>query len=161
MNVSDQINWSADQLKYQINTSLQDSTVKSAIDSLNGSIEFFKLSVKEAPEKIDSLVHDIQLRIDRIVSRLDNSVKTSIEKSFNDFSKEREEITKYISTERETIMLEGKVMLDDSIAQLMDGVSTMIKKLLVYIILFVFLIVGVPFYIGYRIGNRKNKKEPK
>ena len=90
---------------------------------------------------------------------VDKNVKTTLENAFNDFSKEREEITKYISMEREIIMADGKTILDDSVNKLMDGVSVMIRNLLIYIILFVFLIVGVPFYIGYKIGNRKNKKE--
>ena len=90
---------------------------------------------------------------------VDKNVKTTLENAFNDFSKEREEITKYISMEREIIMADGKTILDDSVNKLMDGVSVMIRNLLIYIILFVFLIVGVPFYIGYKIGNRINKKE--
>ena len=160
MNVSDQINWSADQLKYQINTSLQDSTVKAAMDSLNASIEFFKISIKDAPEKLDSLVGDIHIRLNRIIFNIDNNLKSTLEQAFDDFAKEREEISKYISKEREIIMADGKILLDDTVNKLMDGVSSMVKKLLIYIILFVFLIVGVPFYIGYKIGNRKNKKEP-
>ena len=160
MNVSDQINWSGDQLKYQVSTAMQDSTVKVAIDSLNHTIEFFKVSLKEAPDKVDSLVQDIHKRVERILYNLDANLKTTLQVAFDDFSKERAEISQYISKEREIIMSDGKVLLDDTVTKLLDGVSSMVKKLLIYIILFVFLIVGVPFYIGYKIGKRKNTKEP-
>ncbi len=160
MNVSDQINWSGDQFKYQVSTALQDSTVKVAIDSLNHTIDFFKVSLKEAPDKVDSLVNDINKRVERILYTLDANLKATLQVAFDDFSKERIEISHYISKEREIIMNDGKVLLDDTVAKLLEGVSSMIRNLLIYIILFVFLIVGLPFYIGYRIGKRKTTKEP-
>lgn len=159
MNVSNQINWSGEQLKYQINTSMQDSTVKKALDSLNTTIDFFKVSLRNAPNKVDSLVNDINIRVERILWSVDNNLKKTLQIAFEDLSRERAEITKYISNEREAIMQDGKVLLDDTMSKLLEGVSSMVKKLLIYIILFVFLIVGVPFYIGYKIGNKKNNKE--
>ena len=106
------------------------------------------------------IVGDINNRLNSIIFNNDNKIKENLEQYLEDFAKEREEISKYISKERDIIMADGKILLDDTVNKLMDGVSSMVKKLLIYIILFVFLIVGVPFYIGYKIGNRKNKKEP-
>lgn len=158
VNVSNQLEWGKQQLEYQVGMFLSDSTNKAALDSLNASVQVLKGAIKSAPGKVDSLINDVNIRIDKLIGRLDYTVNHTMDNAFIQLAAERAALTKYLSEERAAIMSEGKVMLDDSVVKLTESVDSLIKNLLIYFVLFVLLLVGVPFYVGYRIGRGRNAK---
>lgn len=158
VNASNQFQWVGEQLEYKWGMTLADSTYKAGLDSLNNSLQMLKIAFKSAPGKVDSLITDVNVKMGKLIGQIDHTVNTSINNAFGQLAVERLAMTEYISQERAAVMADGKVMIDDSIVKLTDNISKLVKNLLIYLILFVFLLVGVPFYIGYKIGRNKNTK---
>ncbi len=157
VNASNQFSWGKDRLEYRFGTFLSDSTYKAGLDSLNHSLTMLKTALRNAPDKADSLIADINIRVDKMLATLEYTVNSTLDNTFAHIETERIAFMKYISQERVAIMNEGKILMDDSVKQLSAGISALIKNLLIYFLLFVFLLVGVPFYLGYRTGRRNNK----
>lgn len=160
VNVSNQMSWGAEQLEYKWGMSMADSTYKAGLDSLNHSLTMLKSAFRSAPDKIDSLVIDITARVDKMIKTADFAFNSSMNQTFAQLAVEREALQEYVTKERAAIMADGKVMIDDSVQKAMDTASKLIRNLLIYFIIFVFLLIGVPFYIGYKIGHRKSTKTP-
>lgn len=161
VNASNQMSWGAEQLEYKWGMSMTDSTYKAGLDSLNHSLTMLKSAFRSAPGKVDSLVADITMRVDGMIKRADFAFNSSMTQTFAQLAVEREALQEYVTKERAAIMADGKIMVDDSVQKAMETAFKLIRNLLIYFIIFVFLLIGMPFYIGYRMGHRKSTKIPR
>lgn len=157
-NYTNQLAWGTDVLKYKFNAKLNDSVYKQKLDSLNFSLEQLRIAFKQAPTKVDSLMAIVDVRLNALLKDLNDNVNNTIDNAFSLMNIQRDSLQNYISLERKAAFEQGKSVIDDSIVQLRIQITKLIKNLLIYFILFVFLLLGIPFYFGYRIGMAKKKE---
>lgn len=150
-----QIDWGADQLRYNLNSTWQDPVTQKALDSLKNSLAHLKGALSSLPENADTLVRDLFYRSNMAITRVDYVINKNLDSAFNELNRVTEGLTAYITDERIAIINSAEIVANSVVESAINEVYTLIKSLLIYLLLFVLIIVGIPFYVGYRVGRRR------
>jgi hypothetical protein len=75
--------------------------------------------------------------------------------------REREEFYEFFSEERKVISKEAEVLSKELVDEAMQGVTDLVKSILIYLILLFAVILFIPFGMGYYTGKivAKRKKD--
>ena len=85
--------------------------------------------------------------------------KISGDNAFADIDRQRMALQAYVSAEREALISQTQQAADDAIARILAAVPALIGKVVVWIILLVVVLVGLPFLLGFHAGRWREKTQ--
>ena len=155
VDAQNQLSWFKDRTQFSIKQGLADSVTRARLDSLDITMVVLRKAIQHAPETVDTVMDMLSLQLKDLMNEFNVTVTNSI----GVISKERLEVEKYVTEEREAILNEARAISQDSIKQVTDAIPAIIKSVLLYVIIFLIILLGVPFTIGFMLGKVFRKKK--
>jgi hypothetical protein len=161
-----QIQWNTELILAQ--NGLDSVVVDSIIRKLDSQIERFVTTVENSPESLDSAIISFRREIYPIFNNIDQTLISSVDKLREErvaldemVLREREEFYEFFSEERKVISKEAEVLSKELVDEAMQGVTDLVKSILIYLILLFAVILFIPFGMGYYTGKivAKRKKD--
>lgn len=172
-NMGSKISYGSDLTRKQLQWETQLYLNEKGIDSIKieQKIKEFQLQTERlinvaenAPELIDDALITFRQQMDPLFSGLNTSVsdamlRLSEERLLIDgmIERERYAFDKMLQRERKILTEEAHTIVNDGVKNTMAELRSTIRTLALLGILFVIVILGLPFYAGYLLGKKKKK----
>jgi len=147
-----QTSWKAEMLFRQ--SGLSTDEIIATMDSLAQLIDQMAFVVENGPVLLDTTMIRMRQEMLPLIRAID---KKWTETLFV-FSKERLEITKVLQVERAAIMKDLDVTSQALADRAFDYLKVLIRQILIFAILIILVILGLPFIMGYLVGKYIRKK---
>lgn len=167
------ISYSSDLTKKQLQWETQLYIIEKGLDTINfhNKIEKFQnqtnrlIEIAEnSPEALDSALVSFRNQIDPVFAGLERGVSSSIIKLSRELTaldlmveRERIAIDSIIKRERKALTDEAHEIVEEGIKNTIAELQSTITTLAILGIIFIIIILGLPFYAGYLLGKKKNK----
>jgi hypothetical protein len=142
-----QAGWKAELLLRQ--TGLSTDEIIDTMDSLAQLIDKMAFVVENGPVLLDTTMIRMRQEMIPLIRAID---KKWTETLFI-FSKERLEITKALQVERAAIMKDLDITSQALADRAFEYLKTLIRQILIFAIIVIILILGLPFIMGYLVGK--------
>lgn len=153
-NAANQLDWTFEKAQLMIDEGLIDSTSMARIDSLEVTLVALRHFMEHTPEVVDGFSDDMAVELEKVM----NSLQQTVNISLTAFANERMMIEGYLTKERKAILSEAQDIADSSIKNISEAIPRMIKSILIYVILGLAILLGLPFFFGFLLGKYKPKK---
>jgi len=145
-----QANWNADLIIRE--SGLDSLNIGRNLDSLSIMINNLNQMILESPEFIDSVMIELTPLFNRIDRRWTLTLRI--------LQKEREILLNAFRLEREAVMKDLDKISQNVAQIMMDNVKALIKEILIYVIIILIILLGLPFTFGYIVGKSlKSRKK--
>ncbi|RXP55744.1 hypothetical protein EC396_07895 [Lutibacter sp. HS1-25] len=119
---------------------------------------------ENSPETIEDAIKEFRKNIGPLFSSLNNEIGLAMQSLSSDVAsvdtillRERVVLDSIIMRERIALTAKADTLVETGIEKAFEGLGNMLKKLIIYFILLFIVVLGLPFYLGYLTGKRKNK----
>ncbi len=119
---------------------------------------------ESSPETLDEAIKEFRDNISPLFSSLNYEIGSAMQsfssdvESIDEFlNRERIALDSIIKRERMTLTSKADYLVEMGIERAFDSVENTLKNLIIYFTLLFIVVLGLPFYLGYIIGNRKSK----
>lgn len=155
------------QLKWETQLYLKEKgldtvNVEEKFEEFQTQIDRLIVVAENSPELLDSALVNFRNQIDPIFMGLERGVSSSVlrlsaELAAVDFMVERERIAldSLIKRERLALTEEAHIIVTEGVENTMAEVRKTIGTLTIFAIIFLIVLLGLPFYAGYLLGKRK------
>lgn len=153
--IGNTLGWSKDILELQLQ---QDSTrmrLESQLDSLERNFNRMVLVMENIPEISDFAITTLSQQMQMVIY----SLNASVDLAFESIDSQRAELQKFISSERENVIVDVSKATDSAMQTLIDGLPAVMGKVVFWIILLVVVVLGLPFGVGYWIGSLRERSK--
>lgn len=147
------VGWSKDILQMQLQQDSIRSQIGAQLDSLERNFERIVLVAEHLPEISDRMLEGLNAQAEQLIHTLDASVGSA----FADFDRQRGELQRYVSGEREALVEQLRRSADELVAATLDAVPGLIGKVLLYVVLALVVLIGGPFALGFWLGGVRQK----
>jgi hypothetical protein len=151
--VPSQASWKAEMMFRQ--TGLSTDEIIATMDSLAQLIDQMAFVVENGPVLLDTTMIRLRKEMIPLVRAID---KKWTETLFI-FSKERLEITKALQVERATIMKDLDITSKELADRAFDYLIVLVRQILIFAIIIIILMLGLPFTMGYLVGKHIRSKK--
>ncbi|TAJ10229.1 hypothetical protein DMA11_19325 [Marinilabiliaceae bacterium JC017] len=152
-----QLEWQKDLLTIKWDRDSIDERFLARADSLSLMLDRLANVAEESPEILGSIAVRLRQELSPMIYDLNHQLSNSI----GQISREREELQKYLDTQRaiitEDINQTGQQMIETATENLIK----LIRKIIVYVILLIVVLFGIPFGLGFALGRIQLKKRSK
>jgi hypothetical protein len=150
--VPSQATWRAEMMFRQ--TGMSTDEIIATMDSLAQLIDKMAYVVENGPVLLDTTMIRMREEMIPLIRAID---KKWTETLFM-FSKERLEITKALQVERAAIMKDLDITSQALADRAFEYLKVLIRQILIFAIIIVIVILGLPFFMGYLVGKHIRKK---
>lgn len=154
------LGWSKDILELRLQQDSIRTQVGRQLDSLDRNFRRIVLVLEHIPQISDAVVGSLNEQVQSLIG----TMNASVDHAFLNFDRQREELQLYVSTERAALVRELRAAADDTIRTTLDGVPSLVGKVVGWLILLGVVVLGVPFVLGFwlgglraRVGQRKKE----
>jgi len=112
---------------------------------------------------LESAIAEFKNNIAPLFDSINYEIKSSMESLTNNIVKidtilvrERIALDSIIQRERQELSLKADELVQTGIEKAFDGLSQLVKNILIFLIIFIIVLFGVPFYLGYLYGKKKS-----
>lgn len=147
------VGWSKDILQMQLQQDSIRSQIGAQLDSLERNFERIVLVAEHLPEISDRMLEGLNMQAEQLIHTLDASVGSV----FADFDRQRGELQRYVTGEREALVEQLRRSADELVAATLDAVPGLIGKVLLYVVLALVVLIGGPFALGFWLGGVRQK----
>lgn len=147
------VGWSKDILQMQLQQDSIRSQIGAQLDSLERNFERIVLVAEHLPEISDRMLEGLNMQAEQLIHTLDASVGSA----FADFDRQRGELQRYVTGEREALVEQLRRSADELVAATLDAVPGLIGKVLLYVVLALVVLIGGPFALGFWLGGVRQK----
>lgn len=151
--LSNSIGWSKDILEMQLRQDSIRSRLDRQLDSLERGFARLVLVAEHLPEISDRVLGEVGAQATQIVGTIDRSV----DHAFADLDRQRDELQRYVTREREALVAEARESLDGAIRTVLDAVPGLIGRVLLYLVLALAVLIGGPFALGFWLGGVRQR----
>lgn len=151
--LANSVGWSKDILQMQLQQDSIRSQIGAQLDSLERNFERIVLVAEHLPEISDRMLEGLNTQAAELIHTLDASVGSA----FADFDRQRDELQRYVSGEREALVEQLRRSADELVAATLDAVPGLIGKVLLYVVLALVVLIGGPFALGFWLGGVRQK----
>ncbi len=155
------LGWSKDILELRLQQDSIRTQIGRQLDSLDRNFRRIVLVMEHIPEISDAVAGSLNEQVQSLIG----SMNASVDNAFLSFDRQRDELQHYVSAERETLVRELHTAADDAIRTALDGIPSLVGKVVGWLILLGVVVLGVPFALGFwlgglraRVRQRKNQK---
>lgn len=155
--LSNSVGWSKDMLEIRFAQDSLRSQVGRQLDSLERSFSRIVTVTEHLPEISDQMIR----QLNRQVSQLIYTVDASVDNAFGHLDRQRDELQRYISIERDSLMVQARRVADDAVKNALEGIPALIGKVLLYLVLALVVLLGAPFAAGFWLGAYRQRVREK
>lgn len=152
---SNNLSWGKDLLNIEI----QQDSIYEKIDTqliiLNREFERISMVMEDFPDISNQLLSNMNDQANQILNSFNNSVLYT----FSSIDQQRKEVQAYISQERQVLLNDVQNIVKNSIQNVLNSLPQFLGKILGYILLFLIFLLGIPFFIGFKLGKMNKYKK--
>ena len=148
--LSNSIGWSKELLEMQLHADSTAVRLGAQLDSLDRRFERLALVAERLPELSSAMVEGLGGELAQLLAALDRTVHGT----FADVSREREAMQRYVTGEREALVAQLRTTAEELVRQSFEAVPGLVGRLLLYVVLAIGVLVGVPFALGFVLGRK-------
>jgi len=91
------------------------------------------------------------------VETMMRTFERSLDNAFGQIDRQRNEIQRFVSAEREAAIEQGRGIADSVVAQVMDRIMASVGRIAVWAIILALVVLGLPFAAGYWVGTFRER----
>ena len=151
--MSNSIGWSKDIFEMRLEQDSLRLQVGAQLDSLERSFNRIVVVAEHVPEISDRVLEELN----RQVTQLIGTMNASIDNAFAGFDRQRDELQRYVTREREALVEQLRQTGDDLVRTTLDAVPGLVGKVLLYLVLALAVLIGGPFALGFWLGGVRQR----
>ena len=151
--MSNSIGWSKDIFEMRLEQDSLHLQVGAQLDSLERSFNRIVVVAEHVPEISDRMLEELN----RQVTQLIGTMNASIDNAFAGFDRQRDELQRYVTREREALVEQLRQTGDDLVRTTLDAVPGLVGKVLLYLVLALAVLIGGPFALGFWLGGVRQR----
>ena len=151
--MSNSIGWSKDIFEMRLEQDSLRLQVGAQLDSLERSFNRIVAVAEHLPEITDKMLDELN----RQVTQLIGTMNASIDNAFAGFDRQRDELQRYVTREREALVEQLQQTGDDLVRTTLDAVPGLVGKVLLYLVLALAVLIGGPFALGFWLGGVRQR----
>ena len=151
--MSNSIGWSKDIFEMRLEQDSLRLQVGAQLDSLERSFNRIVAVAEHLPEITDKMLDELN----RQVTQLIGTMNASIDNAFAGFDRQRDELQRYVTREREALVEQLRQTGDDLVRTTLDAVPGLVGKVLLYLVLALAVLIGGPFALGFWLGGVRQR----
>lgn len=155
--LSNSIGWSKEILEMQLRQDSLRTEVGAKLDSLERNFGRMVIVAEHLPEISDHMLETLKGQ----VSQLIGSMNASVDNAFADFDRQRDELQRYVSQERQALVEQLHKAGDEVVRSALDAVPGLVGKVLLYLVLALVVLIGGPFALGFWLGGVRQRLKAK
>lgn len=155
--LSNSVGWSKDIFEMRLAQDSLRFQVGAQLDSLERNFSRMVLVAEHLPEISDKVLGELNAQ----ASQLIGTMNASVDNAFADFDRQRMELQRYVSQEREALVGQLRETGDDLVRTALDAVPGLVGKVLLYLVLALAVLIGGPFALGFWLGGVRVRAKAK
>lgn len=155
--LSNSIGWSKDMLQIQLRQDSLRSRLGAQLDSLERNFDRLVTVAEHLPQISDKMLGEFGAQ----ASQLIGAINASVDNAFADFDRQRDELQRYVSRERELLTDELRRSASELLQSALDAVPGLVGRIVLYLVLGIIVLLGVPFALGFWLGGVRRRAQEK
>ena len=151
--ISNSLGWSKDIIALQLQQDSMRTEIGAQLDSLERNFNRMVVVAEHMPEISDRMMQSVGEELTRFISTIDSSV----DNLFYETNRQRNELQAFITHEREAMITDLRSSADEVVQNALDAVPGVVGELLIYVVLGVLVLLGVPFGLGFWLGGVRQR----
>lgn len=151
------IGWSKDIFELQMQQDSLRSRLTRQLDSLGRDFDRMVAVMEHLPQIADYMGESLNGEMTALIATMNDAV----DNAFADLDRQRRELQRYASAEREAIIDQAREAVDTALRNALDRVPGLVGRLLLWIVLFAAAVLGIPFGIGFWLGRLRERARTK
>lgn len=151
------IGWSKDIFELQMQQDSLRCRLTQQIDSLGRDFDRIVAVMEHLPQIADYMGESLNGEMTALIGTMNDAV----DNAFADLDRQRTELQRYVSSEREAILAQASEAVDTALRNALDQVPGLVARLLLWILLFAAIVLGIPFGIGFWLGRVRERARAK
>ncbi|MDE5731020.1 MAG: hypothetical protein K2H81_05845 [Alistipes sp.] len=151
------IGWSKDIFELQMQQDSLRSRLTQQLDSLGRDFDRMVAVMEHLPQIADYMGRSLNEEMTALIGTMNDAV----DNAFADLDRQRTELQRYASAEREAIINQAREAVDTALSNALDRVPGLVARLLLWIVLFAAAVLGIPFGIGFWLGRLRERTRAK
>ena len=147
------IGWSKDLLEIQFRQDSIRDRLAAQLDSLESDFRRMVGVMEGLPELTDGVMAGFNERVAELIG----TMNAGIDNAFSDLDRQRMEVQRYVSAEREALIGQAQQAVDAAVQGALDRVPGLVGRLLFYVVLFALVMRGLPFVLGFWLGRWRER----
>ncbi|ETN96448.1 hypothetical protein [Zhouia amylolytica] len=142
--------------------------IQNRIAAFDDQVNRLLIVAENAPETIDTAIISFRNQLDPLFYGMQQEIEESMIRLSEDrialelmIERERIALDSIIMRERKALTDEAKIIADIGVKNGMSELRKTISSLLLYAVIFLVILLGLPFYLGYLTGKNRNKEKNK
>lgn len=155
--LANSVGWSKDIIVMQLQQDSIRTQLGSRLDSLERSFTRIVVVAEHLPEISDRVLDELNSQVTQLIGTID----ASVDNAFADFDRQRDALQRYVSGEREALVVQLRETADEVVQTALDAVPGLVGKVLLYVVLALTVLIGGPFALGFWLGGVRAKSKSK
>lgn len=151
--LSDAIGWSKDMLEMRLQQDSLQTRLGAQLDSLERDFRRMVLVAEHLPEISDAVLR----QLDDVSKEMMETMDASVERAFADVDSQRMGLQHYVTQEREALIEQLRSSAEELVRQTLDGIPGLIGRVLLYTVLALAVVIGIPFAVGFWLGGVRER----
>lgn len=155
--VTNSVSWSKDIFEMRLRQDSLRLQVGAQLDSLERSFTSIVVVAEHLPEISDKVLEELN----RQATQLIWTMNASVDNAFADFDRQRGELQRYVTREREALVEQLRTTGDELVRTTLDALPGLVGKILLYVVLALAVLIGGPFALGFWLGGVRARAKAK
>ncbi len=155
------LDWTGDLVSLRIRQDSLRDRLAMQLDSLERN--FNRLTA--VAEDLPGLSREMAAELNAALAEAMTTFNAGVDNAFDDIDRQRMALQHYVSAERKALIAQAQQATDDAVANIFAALPAFVGKVVLWIILLVVVLMGLPFLLGFWAGGwrertRRRKPDP-
>lgn len=151
--ISNSLGWTKEVIEMQLSQDSVRAEIGAQLDSLERNFDRLVIVAEHLPEISDKMMESMGEELNFFVEAIDASVNNV----FLETDRQRRELQAFVTREREAMTDELKKSATEVVRNTLDAVPGVMGEVMLYVVLGILVLVGVPFGLGFWLGGVRQK----
>lgn len=147
------LSWTKDIIEIEWQRDSTAQAVQRQLDSLESNFERIVVVMENIPQISDTVLAVFNVYVETMM----RTFERSLDNAFGQIDRQRNEIQRFVSAEREAAIEQGRGIADSVVAQVMDRVMASVGRIALWAIALALIVLGLPFAAGYWVGTFRER----
>jgi len=147
------LSWTKDIIEIEWQRDSTAQAVQRQLDSLESNFERIVVVMENIPQISDTVLAVFNVHVETMM----RTFERSLDNAFGQIDRQRNEIQRFVSAEREAAIEQGRGITDSVVAQVMDRIMASVGRIAVWAIILALVVLGLPFAAGYWVGTFRER----
>ncbi len=147
------LSWTKDIIEIEWQRDSTAQAVQRQLDSLESNFERIVVVMENIPQISDTVLAVFNVHVETMM----RTFERSLDNAFGQIDRQRNEIQRFVSAEREAAIEQGRGIADSVVAPVMDRVMASVGRIAVWAIALALIVLGLPFAAGYWVRSFRER----